>query len=536
VSEHEQPGRDGSGYENDPQVAPSTEPGATSSAVPDAPWSHERSQPGQSQAAAPLDGAAQPGEPYSGSGPAGAVPTDPAATDPAATDWTATDPAATGPIHPAAPQTGPLPTGPLPTGASPTGWPGYGSPAWTESPYQAPGYPSGYPQAAPHTAWTPGGATQLPPPGPGRRSGRVKLGVAGLVAGALIGGGAGAGVVGLLDRPTSSTTTGSPTAQSVVIKDPTNATSATAAAAKAAPSVVTIYVTNGQGAGSGSGVVLSSDGYVLTNNHVVTLEGSGTGTVQVRTADGTLYDADVVGTDTSADLAVVKLKGASGLKPATFANSDDVQVGDLAVAIGAPLGLSNTVTDGIISATNRAVETGSSANDATVIDAIQTDAAINPGNSGGALVDAAGRVVGINTAIASVASDSLGSQDAQSGNIGVGFAIPGNTAKRIAEEIVKTGKSTHAVLGVSARTATDGDNQEAGTGAQIVQVQGGGPADDAGLKSGDVITAVGDRVVTSSTELTAAIRSSTPGSKVTLTVRNGNSTRKVDVTLSSTTS
>jgi putative serine protease PepD len=299
--------------------------------------------------------------------------------------------------------------------------------------------------------------------------------------------------------------------------------------------VVTIYVTNGQGAGSGSGVVLSPDGYVLTNNHVVTLEGSGTGTVQVRTADGTMYDADVVGTDTSADLAVVKLTGASGLKPATFADSDSVQVGDLAVAIGAPLGLSNTFTDGIISATNRAVETGSTGNDATVIDAIQTDAAINPGNSGGALVDAAGEVVGINTAIASVASESQGSQDAQSGNIGVGFAIPSNTAKRIAQEIVKTGKSTHAVLGVSARTATSGSsNPEAGTGAQIVQVQPNGPAAAAGLKSGDVITAVGDRVVTSSTELTAAIRSSTPGGKVTLTVRSGNSTHKVDVTLAST--
>jgi putative serine protease PepD len=451
--------------------------------------------------------------------------------------------AQTGPITPVAGQTGPIPTAAdptdgTPTAAGPTGWPTYGSPMWTDSPYQAPGYPTsyptGYPQPAPHTAWTPGGATPLPPAEPSRRTGRMKLGVAGLVAGALIGGGAGAGVVALLDRDDAVVTSGSPSAQSVVIKDPTNATTATAAAAKAAPSVVTIYVTNGQGAGSGSGVVLSSDGYVLTNNHVVTLESSSTGTVQVRTADGTMYAADVVGTDTSADLAVVKLKGASGLKPATFADSDSVQVGDLAVAIGAPLGLSNTVTDGIISATNRAVETGSSANDATVIDAIQTDAAINPGNSGGALVNAAGEVVGINTAIASVASEAQGGQEGQSGNIGVGFAIPSNTAKRIAQEIVKTGKSTHAVLGVSARTATNGSNPEAGTGAQIVSVQPNGPAAAAGLKSGDVITAVGDRVVTSSTELTAAIRSSTPGGKVTLTVRSGSSSHKVDVTLAST--
>jgi putative serine protease PepD len=253
------------------------------------------------------------------------------------------------------------------------------------------------------------------------------MGVAGLVAGAVIGGGTGAGVVALTDHGSSSPSAAGVTAQSVVIKDPQNATTATAAAAKAAPSVVTVYVTNNSSAGSGSGVVLSADGYVLTNNHVVTLEGSGTGTVQVRTADGTLYTASVVGTDGSADLAVIKLQGASKLTPASFADSDKVQVGDLAVAIGAPLGLSNTVTDGIVSATGRAVATGSTQNDSTVLDAIQTDAAINPGNSGGALVNASGEVIGINTAIASVASGSS-SQGAQSGNIGVGFAIPGNTA------------------------------------------------------------------------------------------------------------
>jgi putative serine protease PepD len=192
------------------------------------------------------------------------------------------------------------------------------------------------------------------------------------------------------------------------------------------------------------------------------------------------------------------------------------------------------VTDGIISATNRAVATGSTQNDTTVIDAIQTDAAINPGNSGGALVNAAGEVVGINTAIASVASQSLGNQSQQSGNIGVGFAIPSNTAKRIANELIKNGKSTHAVLGVSARTQASGANPEVGTGAQIAQVQPGGSAANAGLQVGDVITAVGSRAVTTSTELTAAVRSSTPGGKVTLTVRRGGSTQKIDVTLAST--
>jgi putative serine protease PepD len=296
--------------------------------------------------------------------------------------------------------------------------------------------------------------------------------------------------------------------------------------------VVTIYVSASGGSGSGSGVIMSADGYVLTNNHVVTLDSSTTdATVQVRTSDGTLYDARVVGTDPTSDLAVVKLSDASGLTPATFADSDDVQVGDLAVAIGAPLGLSNTVTDGIISATNRAVATGSD-QEQTVIDALQTDAAINPGNSGGPLVNASGQVVGINTAIASVATSDLpGQQSAQSGNIGVGFAIPSDTAKRIAQEIIDTGKATHALLGVSATTASDNAGSAVGTGAELASVQGGSPAADAGLRAGDVITAVGDRVVTSSTELTAAVRSAKPGDTVTLTVRRGSDTTKVDVTL-----
>jgi putative serine protease PepD len=272
---------------------------------------------------------------------------------------------------------------------------------------------------------------------------------------------------------------------------------------------------------------MTDDGYVLTNNHVVTLDGQGTGTVQVRAADGTLYDATVVGTDPSADLAVIKLDGASGLTPATFADSDKVQVGDVAVAIGAPLGLSNTVTDGIISATDRAVATGSTQNDATVIDALQTDAAINPGNSGGALVNAAGEVIGINTAIATVASGVPGG-DSQSGNIGVGFAIPSNTAERIGQQIIETGSATHAVLGVSARTEGGG---EIGEGARIVQVDPNGGAAKAGLQPGDVVIALGNRPVTTSTELTAAVRSQAPGDTVKLTIRRGGDTRTVEATL-----
>jgi putative serine protease PepD len=393
-----------------------------------------------------------------------------------------------------------------------------------------PSAPSGawYPSGGPATATLPPVAPPAPAPRP---TGRLRTGVAALLAGALIGGGTGAGVVALTDDDGSATTPA--TAQSVVIRDPETATAVTAAAAKASPSVVTVYVTSGSGSGSGSGVVLSEDGYVLTNNHVVSLDGgTGGATVSVRTSDGTLHDATVVGTDPTSDLAVLELEGASGLTPATFADSDDVQVGDLAVAIGAPLGLSDTVTDGIISATNRAVATGSTQDDATVIDALQTDAAINPGNSGGALVDAAGEVVGINTAIASVASGIPG-QEAQSGNIGVGFAIPSNTAQRIAEEIVATGSATHAVLGVQAQTAADDANREIGTGAQIVRVQADGAAASAGLQAGDVVTAVGDRVVTTSTELTAAVRDAAPGDEVALTVERNGRTTTVDVTLGS---
>ncbi|WP_448625598.1 S1C family serine protease [Geodermatophilus sp. URMC 64] len=448
--------------------------------------------------------------------PAGATPAQPAYGQPAAPQPAAQQPAAhQASEHPSAP-------------AQPGVW-------LPPQAHQQVRPPTGQVFGAPayQGAVPPGGS--VPPPV--RRSGRLRIGIAGLVAGAVIGGGAGAGVVALVDQPGSPASSAA-AAQSVVIKDPNSATSVTAAAAKAAPSVVTIYVTGSSAAGSGSGVVLTDDGYVLTNNHVVTLEGEASNAdIQVRTADGTLYDATVVGTDPSSDLAVVKLDGASGLTPATFADSGKVQVGDLAVAIGAPLGLENTVTDGIVSATNRAVQTGSTQSDATVIDAIQTDAAINPGNSGGALVNAAGEVIGINTAIASVASSDLpGQQSTQSGNIGVGFAIPSNTAKRIATEIIKTGSANHAVLGVSAQTATDGQNTEVGTGAEVVQVQAGSAAADAGLRAGDVITAVDDRPVTTSTELTAAVRSAPPGEKVTLTVRRGSDTTTVDVTLGTSTS
>lgn len=433
------------------------------------------------------------------------------------------------PPYPGPSYTGPSYTGPSHAGASHAG-PSHAGASYAEAPYAGASY------AGPSASAPVGEPFATAAPAAPQQHSRLRVGIAGLVVGALIGGGAGAGVATLVSDSASQGTVSSAPAQNVIIKNPETATTATAAAAKAASSVVTIYVTNSSSAGSGSGVVLTSDGYVLTNNHVVTLESSSTGNVQVRAADGTLYNARVVGTDPSSDLAVVKLQGASGLTPATFANSDKVQVGDTAVAIGAPLGLSNTVTEGIISAIGRAVLTGSNQSNGTVIDALQTDAAINPGNSGGALLDGAGKVIGINTAIATVASEGQGGQSGQSGNIGVGFAIPSNTAKRVADEIIKTGKASHAVLGVEARTVNVGNNPEAGAGAQIVQVVPNSAASGAGLQTGDVITAVGNRPITTSVGLTAAIRSAAPGSDVALTIRRGNTNRTVHVTLGSTTS
>ena len=424
---------------------------------------------------------------------------------------------------------------PAPGPWTPPTWPQQPAPGQPATGSAAPGHdappgPPPFEQPGQH-----GGPGPVPPaPAPSRQTGRWRIGVAGLLAGALIGGGTGAGVALLADGPDgTSTSGGTAAAQNVTITNPETATAVTAAAAKAAPSVVTVYVTGASGSGSGSGVVLSEDGYVLTNSHVVGLDSAGSAVVSVRTSDGTLYDATVVGTQPVYDLAVLRLEGASGLTPADFADSDAVQVGDLAVAIGAPLGLSDTVTDGIISAKGRAVATGSTEGDATVIDALQTDAAINPGNSGGALVNGAGEVIGINTAIATVASGAPG-QSAESGNIGVGFAIPGNTAERIAQELVADGSADITYLGVTAQTAADDDQAEVGTGAQLVQVQPGTPASDAGLQAGDVVTAVGDRVVTTSTEMTAAVRSAAPGDEVTLTVRRGQQTEQVDVALGAT--
>jgi putative serine protease PepD len=297
------------------------------------------------------------------------------------------------------------------------------------------------------------------------------------------------------------------------------------------PSVVSISFEAGQLSGSGSGIVISEDGLILTNNHVVAQAADG-GSTTVTFSDGSTADADIVGRDPATDLAVIQAADVDGLTPATFGSSDDLTVGDAVLAIGSPLGLDGSVTSGIVSAKNRAItlrgESGGqspfggstpSAGEVAVINAIQTDAAINPGNSGGALINADGEVVGVNTAIASLAQGT----SSQGGNIGVGFAIPIDAARDIAEQLIEDGSVTHAYLGVSIADAE--------SGAHVGAVEDGTPAADAGLEEGDVITAVdGDRVADASA-LTAAVRSHAPGDEVEVTyVRDGDE-QTVAVTL-----
>ncbi len=309
---------------------------------------------------------------------------------------------------------------------------------------------------------------------------------------------------------------------------PAPAGSIQAVASRVLPSTVSVLASSNASAGEGSGVILTADGLILTNNHVV----AGATNIEVRFNDGTTAAATVVGTTATDDLAVIKADGVSGLTPATLGSSANLQVGQPVVAIGSPLGLSATVTSGIVSALNRPVRTGSESGQSqdTVINAVQTDAAINPGNSGGALVDMNGSVIGINSAIASLSS----SQGGQAGSIGVGFAIPVDQAKRIAQEIISTGKATHAVLGASVSDAA-GRSSQIPTGAQIARVTAGSGAEAAGLQDGDVITEVGNQAVESADALIAAVRSATPNGTVSVTFVRGGQTQTVDVTLGSAT-
>ena len=395
------------------------------------------------------------------------------------------------------------------------------------------------PWRAPDTQGLPPGA---PPPPTAHDAGtpRPRRGVAVLTAVALaaglVGGGAGAALTAALDDNSSPQTTGSAATSlqdSSSSQDaPAAAGSVEAVAAQVLPSVVSIQVSTPQGGGEGSGIVLSSDGLILTNNHVVAGAANGGGSISVTMSDGTSAPAKIIGRDPVTDLAVIKAEGVSGLRKATLGSSSALDPGQEVVAIGSPLGLQGTVTSGIVSALNRPVRTGDATGTesvSTVIDAIQTDAAINPGNSGGPLVNLEGEVVGINSAIASLGSSTGG----QSGSIGLGFSIPIDQARAIATQLIDTGSATHAQLGVSVRDAAPSGSQSFSDGAAVAGVTSSGAAAKAGLRSGDVITKVGDRTVDSADALIAAIRSHRPGDKVVLTVVQGGSSRAVTVTLGS---
>ncbi len=287
-------------------------------------------------------------------------------------------------------------------------------------------------------------------------------------------------------------------------------------AAAVQPAVVQLNIAGSDGEGTGSGFVISEDGYIITNHHVAGPAGED-GSIEVSFADGSTATGRLVGSDPGYDLAVVKVDR-TGLSTLELGSSEAVRVGDTAIAVGSPLGLQGTVTSGIVSALNRPVTAGD-ANNTSFINAIQTDAAINPGNSGGPLVDAAGQVIGVNSAIATMGMGGA------AGSIGLGFAIPIDTAKRIAEEIMTTGSSSTPIIGVQLDTTYNGD------GALIADVNPGSPAEQAGLQDGDLITAINGTVIGESTDLIVAIRDNAPGDTVTLTVLRNGQTADYPVTL-----
>ncbi|WP_024802209.1 trypsin-like peptidase domain-containing protein [Nocardia sp. BMG51109] len=386
-----------------------------------------------------------------------------------------------------------------------------GGPAGPGGPGQPPGVP--YPAAG-------------PAPQPGGR-GRAGL-VAGAVVLALVAGGVGGAVGSLATRSDDSAPVTNALDAPVPKADNVSnapAGSVPAAAQKVLPSVVMIRVAGAQAEGEGSGVVLSSDGLILTNNHVVSGAGPNA-RMQVQFNDGTTSSATVVGADPISDLAVVKASDKTGLSPIELGTSSNLQVGQSAVAVGSPLGLSGTVTTGIVSALNRPVSTsGEQGGDGSVISAIQTDAPINPGNSGGPLVDMSGKLIGLNTAIATLGTSEASGQ--QGGSIGLGFAIPVDQARRVADELIKTGHATYAQIGITVNRV------DTSTGARVRDVVPDGPAGKAGIPAGAIVTKVNDQIIDSGNGLIAAVRSHQPGDKVKVTYTDdkGQNPKTVEVTL-----
>lgn len=452
----------------------------------------------------------------------GAAPRSPAAEAPQAAPGTVTGPHDPAP-QPAGAHTAPLdPAGPQPLAAAPgdPGGPAAGHPGGPHGAWQ---------QYDPWSAPLHGGPVVQPP-----TSRRGPL-VAGAVALALLAGGVGGGVGAYVERYGGINDI--QLSQAGGDEGGRKPDSVAGIAQAALPGVVTIRVRGSAEQGTGTGFVLDHQGHILTNNHVVEPAADG-GEISVTFSGGQTAKARVVGRDGGYDLAVVQVEGVTGLRPLPLGNSDAVRVGDPVVAIGAPFDLANTVTSGIISAKQRPITAGGAkgdGSDVSYVDALQTDAPINPGNSGGPLVDARARVIGINSAIRAADSGGGPESGAQGGSIGLGFAIPINQAKRVAEELINTGRATHPVIGVTL------EMEYAGDGARVSEhskdgkrpVAPDGPADKAGIKAGDVITEVDGAPVHSGQELIVKIRSHRPGDTLALTLQRGGKERSVRLSLGS---
>ena len=346
----------------------------------------------------------------------------------------------------------------------------------------------------------------------GRRAVLLALAAVVLIAAAV----AGALIANAVNSPSNATTTATTAAT-----NGSSSCNATSIAAQELPSVVTIFAGGGTGSGVGSGEVIRSGGYILTNNHVI-LPAVGGGALQVVFDDGSAANATITGRDPLTDLAVIRVSGKSDLRTISVGNSSNLKIGQGVVALGAPLGLSSTVTSGIVSALGRTVHVpGEASQSALLIDAVQTDAAINPGNSGGALVDCAGALIGVPTAGASVPSPS---GQASGGSIGLGFAIPVNLAVKVADEIIATGTVTHAFIGIQAEPLSASATRESGTqGLRVAAVVPGGPAESGGLRVGDIITSIENQPATSTDQLIAITLSKRAGDRVQIGYeRNGN--------------
>ncbi|WP_020664638.1 trypsin-like peptidase domain-containing protein [Amycolatopsis benzoatilytica] len=529
--------------ENDPHAPGSAagrqDPGAQPGTEGQAAWQQTPAQPaaeGQSSPVGPATGGSQP-EAGSAGPAAGAFGTAPesapnppaggpygAAPESTPNPWSAQ--AASAPQGGSAPQPGASPaqgasaphSGPVPAGAHP----GAGEPySGQYAAYGAAGQPTP-PTGIPVNPYgAPGTAAYGVPPQREKKNSAGKLlagvalvslvigGVAGGTVGYLTGGSSGPSV-NALDQPKPAQQTGNVPAGSVE-----------SVAQKLSPSVVELQVSGRTAAGEGSGFILSNDGYILTNNHVVEVAANG-GQIQAVFQDGKKAAAKVVGRDPTTDIAVVKVSGVGNLTPVSLGRSDDLRVGQQVVAIGSPFELTGTVTSGIVSSLHRPVQAGGDQTDqATVMDAIQTDAAINPGNSGGPLANMDGQVIGINSAIYSPNSGRGQGSGSEGGNVGIGFAIPIDQARRTADDIIKTGHANQTFIGAKVGDAPQG-------GAQLGDITPGSPAEKAGLKSGDVVTKIDSRVIDSANTLVAAIRTRAPGEQVTFTLADG---RTVQVTL-----